>query len=247
MVAVGGGRPAVTVVPPRRVMLVGELERPDRAGQLERVLDPAAGGAPDLLGAVRVLGVEGGGGAELAREGQLVVGEVDGDDLARARGDGAQQRAQADAAQPDHRHRAPAWTRAVLTTAPTPVSTAQPNKAASVERQLRVDLHQRAPRDGGVVGEARDAQVVLHRRAVGPVQPPRARRAASPRRSTAAPGSHKRRPALGARAAMAAGRDEDAHHVVAAGEVVDPGPDLLDDAGRLVARAPSASAAAGRR
>ena len=45
---------------------------------------------------------------------------------------GADQRRQADAAQADDRHAArPTRTCAVLTTAPTPVSTAQPNSAAS--------------------------------------------------------------------------------------------------------------------
>ena len=55
-----------------------------------------------------------------------------------------------------------------------------------VERQLGIDLDQRAARDRGVLGEARDAEMVVDRRAVGPVQPARAReqRAGAVRRRT---------------------------------------------------------------
>ncbi len=68
----------------------------------------------------------------------------------------AEHRGEPDAAQPDRPPRsAPVASCAVLTTAPTPVSTAQPNSAASVERQLRVDLHQRAARHRRVFGEGR--------------------------------------------------------------------------------------------
>ena len=56
------------------------------------------------------------------------------------------------------------------------------------------------------------------------------------------------RPALGAGQAMAAGRHEHHHDVIARHEIVDARPRLDDDdAGRLVGRAPSASAAAGCR
>ena len=61
--------------------LIGEFERPDRAGEFEREFDPAAGGALDLLGAIRVFGVEGRGGPEFTGENELVVGEIDGDDI----------------------------------------------------------------------------------------------------------------------------------------------------------------------
>ena len=213
--------------------LVGELEGPDRAGELEGELDPAAGGAPHLLGTVRVPGAEGRRGAELAREGQLVVGEVDGDDLARPGGDGTQQRAQADAAQADHRHRGAGLHPCGVDHRAHAGEHGAAEQRRLVERQLGVDLDQRVARHRGVLGKAGDAQVMLHRRAVGPVQPARAReqRACAVRgRARLAQG----RPALGAGAAMAAGRHEHADHMIAAGEVGDARPDLLDDAGRLV-------------
>ena len=190
--------------------------------------------APDLLGAVRVLGVEGRRGAELACEGELVVGEVDGDDLARPGGDRTQQRAQADATQPDHRGRGAGLDPGGVDDRTHAGEHGAAEQGGFVERQLGIDLDQRIARDRGVLGEAGDAQMMLDRRAVGTVQPARARQQrACPvdRRTRLAQGWT----ALGAGAAMATGRDEHADHVIAAGEIGDARPDLLDDAGRLVA------------
>ena len=85
-----------------------------------------------------------------------------------------------------------------------------------------------------MLGKARDTEVVVDGRAIGPVQPahPGEQRAGSVRRST---GLAERRPTFGAWVAMPAGRHEDADDVIAAGEVVHAGADLLDDAGRLMA------------
>ena len=82
--AVDGGRPAVTVVPPRRVM---------RYAKSSARIDPAnsnANSTPPELSAricstrVVLAGVDRVRGAEAQRLLQLVVGQVDGDDL-RAR------------------------------------------------------------------------------------------------------------------------------------------------------------------
>ena len=65
---------------------VGEVERADRAGEFEGELDAARAQVADLLQRIRLAGIDGVGGAQLARQLQLVVGEVDGDDLPRAGG-----------------------------------------------------------------------------------------------------------------------------------------------------------------
>jgi len=62
---------------------------------------------------------------------------------------------------------------AVLTMAPTPVRTAQP-KGGPFRRNGPVDLHHRALDHDGMIGERRDAQVMVERAAVRPGQPPAA-------------------------------------------------------------------------
>src|SRR6187431_1797454 len=81
--------------------LVGEVEGAHRARHLEGVLDTALHGLADLVCGVGRAGVEGVGRAELAGKPELLVREIDRDDPARPRGDGAEDRAQADAAEAD--------------------------------------------------------------------------------------------------------------------------------------------------
>ena len=105
-----------------------------------------------------------------------------------------------------------------------------------VQRQVLVDLDQRVPRHGGVVGERGDAEVMVDRGAVGrgaAAEPPTTRsRPRSPPRP-----AHTARAAHRARLAMPAGGHEHEHHMIT-GREVRPGPldrpDLLDDAGRLM-------------
>ena len=122
----------------------------------------------------------------------------------------------------------------MLTTAPTPVSTAQPNKRGFVERDRAVDLDQRAARDRRVFGEHRAAQMMVDRLA-DMRDAPRARqqRAGAVGGGT---GLAQRRTAFGAGRAMAATGHEDHDHVVADLQVGDAFAQFLDDAGGLMAQ-----------
>ena len=85
---------------------IGEFERRHRAGHVESDLDAAAGqragssGARPFAPALTTCGR-----AERAGEGELVIGEIDGDDLARAGEPGAEHCAQAHAAEAHDRDR----------------------------------------------------------------------------------------------------------------------------------------------
>ena len=88
--------------------------------------------------------------------------------------------------------------------------------------------------------------MMLHRRAVCPVQSA----CAGQQRARPIHGGTRLAqggPAFRAGAARPAGRNEDADDVIAAGEVGDSRPELLDDAGGLVAERHRQWAAAGRR
>ena len=126
----------------------------------------------------------------------------------------------------------------------TPVSTAQPNRAASSSSS-----------SGSIFASecretvANSAKPETPRWCCTGVPSARCSRRAAwqvPAPFTAAPGSHKARLRFRARAAMAAGRDESAHHEIAPAEVGDPWPDFLDDAGRFMAEAPLAGPWPGR-
>ena len=124
-------------------------------------------------------------------------------------------------------------TLAVLTTAPTPVSTAQPKSAASISGSSGSILTSERRDTVAYSANARARRDDDGRAAVCPAQSTRTReqRARAVRRR---PRLAQRRPAFRARHAMAAGRHEHAYHVVAAGEVVHARPELLHHARRLV-------------
>ena len=140
---------------------------------------------------------------------------------------------------------APAGTCAVLTTAPTPVSTAQPNSAASSNGSSGSILTSERRDTTAYSANAEQPRWWLTRRRRRCSR--RAPESSVPAPLAAAPGSHSAGPALGAGQAVAAARHEDQDHVVAAGEVGDALADLLDHAGRLVAERHRHAAAAGRR
>ena len=164
----------------------------------------------------------------------LSARQVDGDDLARAGGDGAEHRGQADAAQADDRHAlAGAHLRGVDHRADAGQHRAAEQRRL-VEGQRRVDLDQRAARHDRVFGERRAAEVMVDRRAVGLRQPARA----GQQRAGAVGGGAglaQRGPAFAAGHAMAAARHEDQRDVVADREVGDAFAQLHHLAGRLVA------------
>ncbi len=115
----------------------GERQRLDGARHLEGVVDAAAGGRPDRRGAIGIGGIVGVGSAELAGKPQLRVGEIDGDDALGAGHARAQHAAESPTPpRPMTATTSPGRTCAVLTAAPTPVCTAQPNMAASVSGTL---------------------------------------------------------------------------------------------------------------
>ena len=101
-----------------------------------------------------------------------------------------------------------------------------------VRRHVVVDGHQGAPVDDGVVGEGRDAQVVVHRVSV-PVQPAAAGEQLAAGVGGAAEGA--REPAVGGavRAGAAPGQERH-HHPLAGGQVVDAVPDPDNPARGLV-------------
>ena len=111
----------------------------------------------------------------------------------------------------------PGSTLAVLTTAPTPVSTAQPNSAASSRGKAGIDLDEGFARHNGVVGEGRDAQKMIDRLGAER-KPPFARKQRS-RDVRLGPRLAERRAAGRARAAAAAARHKDQHDVVAGFQV----------------------------
>ena len=126
----------------------------------------------------------------------------------------------------------PTSIRAVFMTAPKPVMTAQPTSAArsagmscAADQQLLLGHH-------GVLGEARDAAVVVDDVAV---QPADARGAVEQRAVGVRAAVAQHRPADGAVVAAAAVGAQDEHAAVAGLHGGDAGADRLDDAAALVA------------
>ena len=102
-----------------------------------------------------------------------------------------------------------------------------------IERHLAVDRHQRAARDDGELAEGGDADMVGDRLPVQMDAPAAGQKLAAGIRLGA--GFAERRPAFGARGAVAAGGHEDHHDMVAGLKVGDAVAERLDDAARLVA------------
>lgn len=175
-----------------------------------------------------VLRIDGVGRADLAGEAELVVRQIDGDDLARAGGDGAENRGQADTAEADHRGGL-----AELEIGGVDDGADAGEHGASEEGRFHqgkfgVDLDHGMPRNHGVIGETGDAEMMIDRHTV-------AMQAAfaGEQRAGAVGGSTwfaEGGAALGAGHAVAAARHEHHHHVVARLEVGHIGADFLHNA-----------------
>ena len=79
--------------------------------------------------------------AELGREGELVVREIDGDDLAHARKPRAEHDAQAHAAQTHHRDRLARFELGGVDARADPGQHRATEQSREFKRQVRVDLH----------------------------------------------------------------------------------------------------------
>ena len=141
--------------------LVSGLQCGNRARRLDRDIHAVAGRRLDLRHQVRIIGPERVRGAERAREFQFRIELVDGDDLACARRQRAEQRRQADAAQAhDGGRTAQLHLRAIDGGADAGQHGAA-EQCAYVERQLGVDFDERPARQHGVFGEAGNAGLVI--------------------------------------------------------------------------------------
>ena len=171
--------------------------------------------------------------AELRREGELVVGKIDGDDLARAGEPCAEHDAQAHAAQAHHRDRLARLDPGGVDDRADAGQHRAAEQGGELERQVGVDLDAGFARHHRMGGEGRDAEQVVDRLGAER-EPPLAGEQRSGgvgfRRRLA-----QRRTSRGARAAAAAARDEHQHDVIAGFKVGHPFADLLDDPGRLMA------------
>ena len=213
---------------------IGRLHGLDGAGEVEGVVDAAVGEVAHLLHVVGVLGVHRVGGAELAGQAELVVGEIDRDDAAGAGQHRTHQAAQADAAQADDGDRAAGLDLRGVDHGADAGDHGAAEQRRDIERQARVDHHDRAAIDDGVFGVAGDAGLMVHRLAVE-MQPMMARqelaRGARRDRALADIG-----PALEAAPAAAAAHVEGEADMVALLDVVHAGADLDDLARALVAQ-----------
>ena len=170
--------------------------------------------------------------AQGAGQGQFLLGQIDGDDGRGAAGERAQDAGQTHAAQADDDD-------ALARLDPSGVhhgADAGQDGAAEqgrlLERQGRVDLHQRPARDHGVFGEGGTAQVVVDGLAL-------AENAAGAGQQLApaiggGAGFAQGGAAAGARVAMTAGGHEDHDDVIADGQIRHPFAQGLDHPGRLV-------------
>ena len=187
----------------------------------------------DRLDRIRRAGVDRVGRAESAGEGELLVGEVDRDDLARARDFRAEDRAQAHAAEADDRHRSARLDPRRVDHRADPSQHRAAEQGRKLERQVGIDLHAGFARDDRMGREGRDAEMVIDRLGAEG-EPPLAgkqRPGAIGFRARLAEGGA----AGGAKAAAAAARHEDQHDVIAEREVGHAFAERLDDARGLVA------------
>ena len=145
---------------------IGRLHGLDGAGEIEGIVDAAVGELAHLLHVIGVPGVHRVGGAELAREAELVVGQVDRHDAARAGQHRTHQAAQAHAAQTDDGHRAARPDLRGVDHGAHAGDDGAAEQGGDVERQAAVDHHDRAAIDHGIFGVAGDAGLMVHRLAV---------------------------------------------------------------------------------
>ena len=170
---------------------------------------------------------------ERAGEGELFVREIDGDDLASAGELCAEDRAQADAAEADHRDRCAGLDPGRVDDRADAGQHRAAEQSRKLERQIGIDLDAGFARDHRVVGEGRDAEMMIDRLAAEG-QP---LRAAEERAGAIGPraGFAERRTSGGARAAAAAARHEDEHHMIADRKIANALAQRLDDPCRLMA------------
>ena len=192
---------------------VGHLQCLGRPHHLEGMVHAAARQFAHLFDGILVAGVDGVGGAEFARHGQLVGLEVHGHHAGRARRRRAHHRGQAHAAQPHHGH-------ALAGAHPGGIghrAHAGHHGAAEQRGQLQrhrlVDAVHAAARKHGMLGKGRDADEVrdglaIARQAFGARQQ-------SARHTGLACGLAEHGPALGAGLAAAAAGHEEHDHMVA--------------------------------
>ncbi len=213
--------------------LVGKLERAGRARHLECAGDAALRELADPLGRVRIRGIHGGGGTQLAGHGQLPLVHVDRDDVLGIEHARGEQRCQADAAEPDDGCRRAMRHLRRVDDGTDAGDDGAAEQGSLGERQVGRHSHQGVRGEHRVLREAGHAQVVVHR-AVAVVQPSLARqqraRGVRPEARLA-----QGRPTGRARDAVPAARHECRHYVITALEVRDARAELLDDAGGLVA------------
>ena len=178
-------------------------------------------------------GVDRVGRAEFRGEGELLVGEIDGDDLARAGEPRAEHDAQAHAAQAHHRDRLARLDLGGVDDRADPGQHRAAEQGGELQRQVGVDLDAGFARHNRMGGKSRDAEQVVDR--LGAETKAGARRKAAFRRRSPCRRLAQRRASRGAGAAAAAARDEHQHDVIAGFEVGHAFADRLDDPRRLVA------------
>ena len=120
---------------------VGKLERRNRARHLEGDIDAIAGEATDFADRVVRARVHRLRRAEFRREGELLVREIDGDDLARAGEPRAENDAQAHAPQAYHRDRLARFELGGVDDRADPGQHRAAEQGREFQRQVGVDLH----------------------------------------------------------------------------------------------------------
>ena len=212
---------------------VGELQCRLRAGEFGGDVDATAGQVPDLFERGVVPGVDGRGRTQRSGLTQLVVVDVSGDHLRRAAGDRPQHAGQADAAESDDEHGLAEPQARGMNEGPDAGEHGAAEHRGDVVVERRVHLDQRLARDDRVLGEAGDAQMVMH------VPTVLAQPAAAGEQGTGivglGAGGAQGRPAVGAVRAVTAAGHERAHDVIADREVGHARAHLDDLPGGLVA------------
>ena len=171
--------------------------------------------------------------AEFRCESELVVGEIDRDDLARAGEPRAEHDAKPHAAQANHRDRLARLDFRGVDHRANPGQHRAAEQSGELERQVRVDLDAGFARHDRMGGEGRDAEKVVDRLGLERKAP----LAGEQRPGGVGLGGRlaERRPAADAGAAAPAARDKHQHDMIAGFEVAHAFADVLDDSRRLVA------------
>ena len=217
---------------------ISQVEGCNGSGHFEGVVDSTASRSADPVGGLAVARVHGDGRAEVSGERQPVLGQVDRDELTRSRRRGTEQRGQPDPAETNDGYGRPGFDSGGVHDRTDPGQHGTAEQSRLVERQVRIDLDQRATGDGGVFSERRDAEVVIDCGSVAPMQATRSRKQRT-RGIRHRAGFAQCRTAFRARLAVAARRNEYQHDMIArlqlraAAPALEPS-DLFDHTGRLM-------------